>query len=450
MSDELKKEHAEQERLSLWQNFKLLNKSRGYRAVNIANFGDGIAYFGLLSLLTLFLEHNVGMSEQASGVATSVFTGIVTVAVFTGAGFAVDWLGVRRGLNLALILILGGRVLIGLAPGAPSATLFAWSGLVVLGLGEAVIQPALYAGAKEYADERTSTMAYALIYAIMNLGIVIEHAASPLLREWFRARENDPHPSAGGITGVYWVLSGVTTLMLLSNLLTFTKKVEREDRVASDSPRPAERSSRIAALLDPRFLFFIFVLLPVRTLFAHQWLTMPSYVTRCFPKAVGQRYEWISGLNPLVVTIGVPAIAAMTRGVNVIKMMIIGTSISALATLLLCTEPNLTLLVAYVLIFSLGEAVWSSRFLEYVAELAPTGQVGAYMGIATLPWFLAKTTTGFYSGAMIAHYLPKDGAQQPATMWTIYFAMAIISPIGLIIARKWIARGTPTPGEARA
>ncbi|MBU1707285.1 MFS transporter, partial [bacterium] len=195
--------------------------------------------------------------------------------------------------------------------------------------------------------------------------------------------------------------------------------------------------------LDPRFLFFIFVLLPVRTLFAHQWLTLPHYVMRAFPEAVGARYEWFQGLNPFIIVIFVPLIAAFTRNVKVLTMMIIGTTMSAAVTFILVPGPHLSTLILYVVLFSLGEAVWSSRFLEYVADIAPAGKVGAYMGIAGVPWFLAKFVTGFYSGSMLERFCPESGALDTGTMWLVYGIIACISPIGLIAARKWIAKGVP-------
>jgi dipeptide/tripeptide permease len=193
--------------------------------------------------------------------------------------------------------------------------------------------------------------------------------------------------------------------------------------------------------LDARFLFFIFVLLPVRTLFAHQFLTLPDYVMRCFPENVGARYEWFQGLNPLIIVIFVPLIAAFTRKANIVNMMIIGTSISAVTTFILVPGPNLTTLILYVVLFSFGEAVWSSRFLEYVANLAPAGQVGAYMGLAGIPWFLAKATTGLYSGSMIQKFMPEGGPTDSGTMWLIYGFIALISPIGLILGKKWVEKG---------
>lgn len=442
-----------EETLSLIDTLRLLaGTSRGFWAVNLVNFGDGIAYFGVLNLLVLFLQNDIGMSTTQSHIAVSTFTGIVTVGMFLGGGFVSDWLGVRRALAASLLLGLLGRMALVAAPDFGSSVLgAAWVGLIVMAVGEAIIQPALYAGVKEYSDKRAATMGYALIYAVMNLGIVAEQMVSPLIREWSREAEGTVGNPAGGISGVFWALVGVTLLLLVAHLSIFTRKVEQTqrnvpdvDEVAGDSGQTIWQRFRSIPILDIRFLFFIFVLLPVRTLFAHQWLTIPDYVMRCFPTEIGERYEWISALNPMIIVIGVPLIAAWTRKASIVKMMIIGTSISALATGLLIPEPNVTLLLAYVVVFSIGEAAWSSRFLEYVAELAPAGRVGAYMGIATLPWFLAKSTTGWYSGAMLEFFVPKTGAQDPGTMWMIYGLIAMMSPIGLILGRRWVERGVKT------
>lgn len=435
-------EAAKEESLTLWQNLQILfGASRAFWLVNLVNFGDGIAYFGILNLLTLFIHGQVGLSDHLTGIAVSTFTGLVTLFMF-GGGFVADRLGVRRALTLTLLILLAGRVMLASSPamGALSGVML-WTSLVIMGFAEGIIQPALYAGVKEFTDPRTATIGYSILYAIMNLGIVAEAGVSPFIR------------AEAGITGVFWALIGITVLMLAGNAFLFTRKIEQRDRVTEyvkkekieNDPRTTWQKFRALPFMDTRFIFFIFILLPVRTLFAHQFLTLPDYVMRCFPEAIGARYEWFQGLNPLIIVIFVPLIAALTRKANVVKMMIIGTSISALTTFILVPGPNLTTLILYVVLFSLGEAVWSSRFLEYVANLAPAGQVGAYMGLAGIPWFLAKFTTGWYSGAMISEFIPAGGPHDSGTMWLIYALIAMISPIGLIIGRKWVQRGVHQP-----
>lgn len=428
------------ESLSLLDNFKILfGASRGFWLVNMVNFGDGIAYFGILHLMTLFISRDVGFSDQTTGVAVSVFTGLVTLFMF-GGGFVSDWVGVRRSLTLCLVGLLAGRILLTVSTGfgGTATDVSVWTALIIMALATGILQPTLYAGVKEFTDPRTATIGYSLLYAIMNLGIVAEAFVSPFIREDY------------GISGVYYALIGITALMLLTHIILFTKKREAQDRVLfvkkdkTDDGKTFWEKFKELPFLDIRFIFFIFILLPVRTLFAHQFLTMPDYITRCFPEHVGARLEWFQGLNPLIIVIFVPLIASLTRKVSIIKMMIIGTSVSAATTFLLVPGPDLTMLILYVIIFSFGEAIWSSRFLEYVADLAPAGKVGAYMGLAGIPWFLAKFTTGFYSGTMIEKFIPFEGTHDSTTMWLVYAIIACISPIGLIIGKKWMDKGVPT------
>jgi hypothetical protein len=265
----------------------------------------------------------------------------------------------------------------------------------------------------------------------------------------------EEHPAAG-ISGAFWFFAAITAATLAANLLLFTRKVEERDRLVREPPAPVAGArglvDRLRALpiMDARFLFFIFVLLPVRTLFAHQWLTMPDYVVRAFPPEVGARWEWVNGLNPLVVAVFVPLFALATRRARVVDVMIAGTAISAAATFMLVAAPSLPLLLTYLVVFSLGEAVWSSRFYEYVADLAPANQVGVYMGIAGIPWFLAKSVTGLYSGWMIERFIPAHGPQRPGTLWLVYGVVAFATPLGLLLGRRWLQAGRRGPGEPGA
>ena len=57
---------------------------------------------------------------------------------------------------------------------------------------------------------------------------------------------------------------------------------------------------------------------------------------------------------------------------------------------LLVLGPHWWTLAGYLLIMTIGEAMWQPRFLQYAAEIAPAGRTGVYMGVAQLPWFLTK------------------------------------------------------------
>lgn len=196
---------------------------------------------------------------------------------------------------------------------------------------------------------------------------------------------------------------------------------------------------------DGRFTFFIFILIPVQTLFAHVWLTVPYYLDRAFRGSVVSDYfEFFSNINPIVIFIVAPIVAGLTARANVYTMMIIGTLVMALPTFLLVIGPHLVPFLAYILLMSIGEAMWQPRFLQWIAEVAPPGKTGLYMGIGQFPWFLTKFVTGLYSGYFVATYIPRPETGLPTNtevMWLIYGVIAMISPIALILARKWMMAG---------
>ena len=196
---------------------------------------------------------------------------------------------------------------------------------------------------------------------------------------------------------------------------------------------------------DGRFTFFIFILIPVQTLFAHNWLTLPYYLDRAFRGGmVSQYFEFFSNLNPILIFFLAPIVAGLTARANVYRMMIIGTLVMAAPTFLLSFGPNVYLFLTYVLLMSIGEAMWQPRFLQWIAEIAPEGQTGLYMGIGQFPWFLTKMVTGLYSGYFVAKYLPRPETGLPShsgQMWLIYAFIAMISPIALILASGWMKKG---------
>ena len=255
---------------------------------------------------------------------------------------------------------------------------------------------------------------------------------------------------------VNWACVAVTALTLLLFWVLMTRSVEAGRLRPDNFQKPAAGTEqRLGVRLrnyfaggpfsNPRFIFFIFMLLPVRTLFAHQWLTMPQYILRSYPQNVADRMEWlVNWINPMIIFIAVPIVTALTRKVHVYTMMMIGTLVSAAPTFLLCGGPSLAMLLTYFSVFSIGEALWSARFYEYASELAPAGRIAQYMGLANIPWLLAKGTTGFYSGWLLATYVPQGAPREEihsGTLWFIYACVAMISPVGLWLTRKWVRAG---------
>ena len=433
----------------------LLHVSRALWGLNLSYVLEGLTYFGVLGLLAIYYNQYANLNDIVADQMVGILTAGITLAMLFLGG-TVDWIGVRKSLLISLTFMLFGRLILTVAPdiGSPglwqSTHLITLLGMLGIVLGYGIYQPACYAGVKRFTNEKTSAMGYAMLYALMNLGGFLPGLISPPVRKSY------------GILGVFWVYTALTVAGILVVAILMTRKAieeaeqeaksesdladEEEDAGLSDSMSPKEKLIyylKNFPIKDGRFMFFIFILIFVQTLFAHNWLTLPQYFSRAFTGVIQDNFEFFVNLNPIIIFILTPIVAAFTSRKDTYKMMIIGTFVMALPTFFLAMGTNIYLVFAYLIFMTIGEAMWQPRFLQWIAEIAPKGMTGIYMGIGQFPWFLTKVITSLYSGWFLMHYVPMDtlpDQMNPQLMWFYYGLIAIISPIGLVLAKKWMGK----------
>jgi POT family proton-dependent oligopeptide transporter len=436
----------------------LFHSSQALWGINLSYLLEGLTYFGVVGLLAIYFNDFIGLNDISAGQMVGFQTAGITLGMlFFGA--TVDLVGPRKALVVSLSLMLVGRVLLALAPDLTasrglwsSAHLLAMGGLLGVIAGYGIYQPACYAAVKFFTNEKTAAMGYAMLYALMNLGGFLPGLISPPIRK------------AYGITGVFWVYAFLTVVGIAAVTILLTNRaIQRATREAGKDPgwhtEQSEKKTfkeqvlfyaRNFPLRDYRFMFFVFILIPVQTLFAHNWLTLPQYCNRAYTGIVSDNYEFFVNFSPLLIFVLTPMVAALTTKRDTYSMMIIGTLVMALPTFFLALGATIYTLFAYLVVMTIGEAIWSPRFLQWIAEVAPKEMTGIYMGIGQFPWFLTKVITSLYSGWFLMHYCPAGvPAEQMHTesMWLIYGIIAMMSPIGLFLAQRWMRLGFKTHHE---
>ncbi len=436
----------------------LFHTSRALWGINLSYVLEGLTYFGVVGLLAIYFNDFIGLNDISAGQMVAFQTAGITLGMlFFGA--TVDLVGPRKALLVSLTFMLAGRVLLAMAPDLSasrglwsSAHLLAMGGLLGIIAGYGIYQPACYAAVKFFTNEKTAAMGYAMLYALMNLGGFLPGLISPPIRKAF------------GITGVFWVYAFLTVVGIAVVTFILTNRAVRQATQAvgkeaewrgdqKDRKTPKEQLLfylKNFPVKDYRFLFFVFILIPVQTLFAHNWLTLPQYCNRAFTGVVSENYEFFVNFSPLLIFVLTPMVAALTAKKDTYTMMIIGTFVMAAPTFFLALGPNIVTLFAYLIVMTIGEAIWSPRFLQWIAEVAPKEMTGIYMGIGQFPWFLTKVITGLYSGWFLMNYCPAGvppDQMQTGTMWFIYGIIAMMSPLGLILARRWMRVGFKTRHE---
>jgi len=434
----------------------LVHAPRALWAVNLLSFLEGFVYFGMVIYLHMYFNQYGGLSDRKAGLMVGFLTWGITISMLFFGGRADAW-GLRRTFIISLCIMFAGRTVLAIAPylglhGGGFLTPFALvgaMGIVLVMGGYGMCYPAGYAAIRKFTTPATASMGYAMLYAVMNLGGWLPSFMTPIRHRY-------------GIRGAYLFYAGTTLVSLVVLMILLSRRTEARALAASadakETPAPAQAPAasgtlgeralhwlRNHPLADAKFSLFIFCLIPVQTLFAYNWLLFPPYVARAFAHTwVGDHFEAASSLNTLLVFVLCPVVAAITSRAKVYSMMIIGTAVMASPTFILALGPTAGGLLAYIILMSVGEAMWQPRFLQYAAEIAPEGRTGAYMGVAQFPWFLTKMLVSFYAGSALAKWCPEGMPGHTGTMWFIFGTVAMMTTMMLIGAKGWLGKDFKT------
>lgn len=476
------------------RNFTVLKTApRELWIIYAAYILENLAYkVGAAGVLPLWLSSDLGFNDVQAGAMIATWSAIMTL-ITVMIGSLTDAMGVRRTFLLGFAVCLVSRSVMTL-------TVEKWLvlpfGLYFQALGIALMVPVMIAAVKKYSNAAQRSLAFSLYYALMNLGYAVGDGIFDRLRNPQSGLGEHGHwtlPLLGTELSTYRVLIFVGVVFTVPGMilvwLFLRDGVEMTEDGVRITPRPPRSDGKnfLAALVASgratavktgeifaglwrqksfyRFLIFMTLVVGVRMIFYHVFYTFPKYGIRELGEGapVGQ----LSGvLNEVLILVLVPICGVLTQRVSAYRMVMVGSLISSLSVFFIALPPEwfkpladgwLGDLIAhrwlgvagpvnplYVSIFlfiallSVGEAIWSPRLYEYSAAIAPKGQEASYMALSMLPYFLAKFFVGGTSGWLLTKYCPETGPRHPETMWFIIGCMALVTPVGAFIFRKYI------------
>jgi MFS family permease len=453
---------------------------------------ENIAYrLSGTGVLPLWLNHDLGF--QNARTLTGIWSaGMTVVILFVGP--LTDVLGIRKTFLLGFFVCLIARMVMVLTVNRWLVLPF---GFCFYAVGIAMMIPVMVAGVKMFSNAAQRSVAFSLYYALMNLGFAIGAKIFDEVR----------NPNTGLGEYGHWVLpvfhlelSTYRVLLLLSAAATvpgliaiwaFLREgvevtetgIEVKPAVAAGRAIPkladvsayCRRTMRETAQLFlglwrqqafHRFIWFMALIVAVRTLFIHLSMTMPTFGIRELGEGspIGTASDM---LNAVLILILVPIVGALTQRVTSYRMIQIGSLVSSLSVGFLVMprewfrglaegsfgrllarhllhldpaglNPLYIGIVLFMVFLSVGEALWSPRLYEYSAAIAPKGQEASYMAFSQLPMFLAKILTGLLSDWLLRAYCPEAGPRDTGKMWLFIGCFALITPVGAFLFRKRI------------
>lgn len=460
---------------------RLKAASRNFWVVQLVNLLDGVAYFAMLPVLVLYLSENLGYSDTGAGYWFGILMAVYTLVGFV-AGFVGDSLGIRRTLLLSVVVLVVSRVVISLF----TDKVVVIPALFAIIVGTAIMTPILVAATKRYTTKETRTAGFNFLYFLWNVGVII---AGPTL-DFVRTTEL-------GNRGIFMLGSVLSILCWVSIILLMRRRISAADAAwraekkgAGQAEASAESGQTAAGGEAPdsaadedqqewenplliawsviresafwRFMLFLVIVVGVKLVFEHWHAISPKYYLRVIgPDApIGK----LNALNGVVICIGLLISTPIVARFRIFNVMFVGICISAVSVLIPVIPPTwfcapdpeslargyYILIVAQIVLFSIGEVIWSPRLFEYTAAIAPEGREASYMGLSTLPMFFARMVEGPLSGNLLTRYCPQGTTpeaaatlpftQSPQFMWLILAAIALATPVLIAVFRGVIQK----------
>lgn len=356
-------------------------------------------------------------------------------------------------LRVGFLLSLLARVCIFITT---SSKMLCFHMFFTLPMGNCLGIPVLTTGIRRYTNESNRGFAFGLFYVIMNVAALLSGPIVDMLTIWYKGEDGDKESANAESKG--WSFTSYRAIILtgivaniVACIISFTV---REIKVGSNSNdsgtsgvsnfRP-KGGSFFQILKDTvksssfwRFLVVCLVTLNVRMIFRHLDATLPKYMIREFGNDVPK--GTIYSINPALIIILVPIVTAATTNVAPLTMIHYGTYISAASVFFLVLSTSIGACIAFVVVLSIGEAIWSPRLYDYTMSVCKEGREGTYMALSSAPLFLAKLPVGFLSGYLLKKYCPEEGERHSREMWLIIGLLTASSPVLLTVLWGYVSK----------
>jgi len=441
-----------------------------------------IAAYGLVSQgLMLYLITDLHYRDVSAGSFIAAWSIILSAFTFL-AGSLTDAIGIRKAFIYGFVICLVTRFILGVSA---HPILVPILGLLPMAVGLALLVPVMVAAIRRFTNTKQRSIAFSLFYVFMNLGFIVAGKLFDWIRTWMgKDGTFDVGPLSLSVYQTIFLVSVLFTILGLIPLLLWLRPGvemdEEKDEYTVDPSREATEeggvfesfgkvAKKTGSILAEvfregafyRFLLLLGLIVCVRMVFYHMHYTLPPYLDR--ELGFGSRFGTAWGvLNPGIIVVLVPIVGALAQNISSYKMLVVGTFLSALPTFLLALPadtfaglvdtwfgeaikvfleidgdlaPLYVNLILFVLIFSVGEAIWSPRLYEYTASVAPKGREATYMSLSLLPYFFAKFAVGPLAGFLLEGYCPAEGARQSTSIWLLIASMALAGPVLILLLR---------------
>ena len=164
---------------------------KNFWLTNFIQFFDGLSYFTLIIVFSLFLNKYCGFRDADAPYWVGMYTLFVSLFVFA-VGTICDIIGLRRTYLIGFALLIGGRLVLGMGADFGTEILqlsqdnsryFVMAGIGLMSFGTAFMSPCITTSIRRFTTLRSRPTGFNFYYLFMNVGALLAGFAivDPLL-----------------------------------------------------------------------------------------------------------------------------------------------------------------------------------------------------------------------------------------------------------------------------
>jgi dipeptide/tripeptide permease len=389
---------------------------------------ERLAYYGQATILSIFLRNTLKFNEIEAGQLSSIFGGLIYfLPIFAGA--LADKYGFRKAFSFAFFILAIGYFLIG-STGMPAfaglykGNLFLILSIILIftAIGGSFIKPSVLGTIALTSKPESKSLGYAIYYWLVNIGAAIGPFIAYIVR------------NSIGIQSVYMVSALSCSLMFIATLLFYKEPVP--DGIKETKTLGTVLKNMALVLKRFRFIIFLLIFSLYWLMFWQIFIIIPFYITDFISKDAP--FEIIESVDAWGIILLQLVVNRLTKNLSPITAIIVGFAFSILAWGVIMVHPSIYMIIAGMVIFSIGEQTQAPRYYEYIADLAPKGQAALFQGFAFLP-----IAIGWAMGGTLGGWLYKTFAKesnQPYMIFLVLMCIGVLTTLLMLVYNSFIKK----------
>jgi POT family proton-dependent oligopeptide transporter len=409
--------------------------SKNYWIVILMEFFERGSYYGMMSILSVYMTDQLDFSKESVGVIKSTIQPLLYILPILSGAIGERY-GYRKTLTFAFIFLGLGYFL----TSQTTEYVMVFASLIIIAFGAGAFKPIISGTIARETNEENSTLGFGIYYWSINLGaFLFPLVLVPYIKNTFG-----------------WQYVMVASAIGTTSMLIPTFIVYKEPKKPENTKTVAEvLKGAVMVLTDVRFIGLIviysgFWILYFQMFDSVLWYvqayvdatSVNNFVNGIF-SAVGINLNWKFDVEHVTVTNAGTIILLQILVSNIVKhtkalpTMIAGIAMGTIGMAILAINTNIWVFILGTVIFSIGEMTAHPKFISYVGLIAPEDKKALYLGYAFLYGVLGSLIGGFLGANLYVYFV--DTLNQPSTLWIIFSLIGVITITGLILYNKFLA-----------